>query len=284
MFLFKRRSKKTVSTNPTTNTDASTVCAAAASDVGLCRGNNEDNFILYKQSNPDCLNHCEAFAKASTKSWFFIGVFDGMGGGEIGEVAAKTAVITFLEAIERIDHSSSKTQVDCAMRQAFLDANNKVIDLQKHHQVFGTTGTVVGTNGDLIKVYHLGDSRAYLMRDQKLVQLTRDQTLAQMKMDVGIYQPDAPGAEAEKHQLTEYIGKDPTRKYLRPLESDWFSLQSGDGILLCSDGLYDMCSDLQIRDLLLSHSSPSEKVKALTAAALSAGGLDNVTCIYMVQP
>ena len=175
-------------------------------------------------------------------------------------------------------------QIDSTMRQAFLDANNKIIDLQKQHQVFGTTGTVAVTNGDLIKIYHLGDSRAYLMRNRELSQLTRDQTLAQMKMDVGIYQPDAPGAEAEKHQLTEYIGKDPTKQYLRPLESDWFSLQSGDGILLCSDGLYDMCSDLQIGDLLASDASPSEKAKALTAAALSAGGSDNVTCIYMVNP
>lgn len=280
MFFFKRKAKKG---DPVTAAAPNQpgFRAAVISDVGSLRDNNEDNFILGRHTNQSCLSYCEAFIEIPAHCWFFIGVFDGMGGGEIGEIAAKTAVDTILAASEQIKSDASKSQVDVLMRQAFLDANNKIIDLQQHHHVFGTTGTVLGTNGVVSKVYHLGDSRAYLVRNGELFQITRDQTLAQMKIDVGIYQPDAPEAEAEKHQLTEYIGKDHTKKYLRPVESDWFSLLPDDGVLLCSDGLYDMCDDTQIGSILSSQTGIFEKVKALTDAAISNGGIDNITCIYM---
>ena len=68
------------------------------------------------------------------------------------------------------------------MREAFLRSNNEIIDLQKEHCVYGSTGTVVSIGSGEFKIYHLGDSRAYLLRDGELMQLTRDQTLAQMKM------------------------------------------------------------------------------------------------------
>lgn len=283
MFFLKRKRKKDASHTAGAATDVPTICAAVSSDVGLLRSNNEDNFLMGRHTNPSCCNHCEAFVESSNDVWFFAGVFDGMGGGDIGEVAAKAAAETFLDAEDRLDKDASQTQVDTALRKAFLDANNKIVDLQQHHQVFGTTGTVLATNGTIYKVYHLGDSRAYLVRETELYQLTRDQTLAQMKIDVGLYQPDDPKAEEEKHHLTEYIGKDQTKQYLHPLEGDWSDLRPGDGILLCSDGLYDMCSDRMIGETLIAHSEIQQKTNALVDAALSQGGIDNITCIYLIR-
>lgn len=281
--LFFRRKLKRETVSPDVSSPAVTrpVTGAVVSDVGCLRSNNEDNFILGNSTNKDCADHCEAAADNGQDFWFFAGVFDGMGGGEIGEVAAKTAVSVFLDAIGQIKGSGAQAQIDSHMREAFLEANNRIIDLQQQYHVFGTTGTILCTNGTLCKIYHLGDSRAYLVRAGMLSQITRDQTLAQMKIDVGLYRPDDPQAEADKHKLTEYIGRDPTRVHLRPMESEWFSADPGDLILLCSDGLYDMCSDREITDILSNHTEASRCAAALVEAAVSHGGEDNITCICL---
>jgi protein phosphatase len=256
------------------------VTGAVVSDVGCLRDNNEDNFILGKHINANCGNFSEALMERNEDPWVFAGVFDGMGGGEKGEIAAQCAAQAFRNAAAQISDDASCNDVDAVLRKAFLEANNKIIDMQDN-RVYGTTGTVVATNSTSYKIYHLGDSRAYLFRDGQLVPLTRDQTLAQMKIDVGLYLPDDPQAEAEKHKLTEYIGKDPTKKHLRPVESEWIPRNCRALLLLCSDGLYDMCTDQEILEILSRESDILGKAKALVAAALDNGGIDNVTCVLL---
>ena len=221
------------------------IVAAVVSNVGNSRENNEDNFLIGDFINMSSSDHCDhtSMFNISLGSWHLFGVFDGMGGGEMGELASRDAAEAFLEAQAIIKQYSINEEIDSAVRAAFLEANNRIVARQKEHRVFGTTGTVLCTNGLLFKIYHLGDSRAYLYRDGTLLQLTRDQTLAQMKMEVGMYNEDDPSAEADKHKLTEYIGRDWTCKTIKPVESHWIPIEHGDFILLCSDGLYDMCSD-----------------------------------------
>ena len=251
------------------------------SDVGLVRKNNEDNFILRKSINENASSQKNADVCASYHigEWNCIAVFDGMGGGEKGEEASRIAAIEVLSALEQIGDGAGQRQIDEAMRAGFVRANRAIIKMQQESAVYGTTGTVCCLDGHRFKIYHLGDSRAYLFRDEQLFQLTRDQTVAQMKIDAGFYDKDDPRIEAEKHQLTEYIGYDWTTENMRPIESEWIEIRSGDQLILCSDGLYDMCTDMEMEDILKKASEADKASDALVEKALTNGGRDNVTCI-----
>lgn len=254
---------------------------SVASDVGCVRGNNEDNYILGTHLNADSSDHSECSVSAPDRSghWHFAGVFDGMGGGEQGELASLQTAQVFLNASSGLNERSTKLDVEKILRNAFLEANNRIVTLQKECNIFGTTGTVLCANNVEFKIFHLGDSRAYLIRGGHLFQLTKDQTLAQIKMDAGLYDEAAPQAEADKHKLTEYIGRDWTQKNLHPVESEWICIQKADRLLLCSDGLYDMCSDTEMEKTLQRCGDTQEQVKRLVETARRNGGLDNITCL-----
>lgn len=257
-----------------------------ASDVGCVRGNNEDNYVLGKHMNICSADYSVASVDPIETSWGWqiAGVFDGMGGGEMGELASRDTASVFLGAFCHLSDTATKTEVDQTIRKAFLEANNKIVAHQKKYKVFGTTGTVLCTDCNEIKFYHLGDSRAYLLRKNNLQQLTKDQTLAQMKVEVGMYQENDPAAEADKHKLTEYIGRDWTCENIKPVESPWIPVEAGDYILLCSDGLYDMCSDEEILEILRGNHSPQEKADELVKKASTSGGEDNITCVIVMFP
>lgn len=255
------------------------------SDVGLVRTNNEDNFLLGVRMNDIADKHLQAeiaLAQTESEMWHLFCVFDGMGGGEKGEVASSIASKMFQKVSVCLKDYTTKTEIDTVLRRTFLDSNNEIVLLQQKFKIYGTTGTVLCTNGIDFKIYHLGDSRAYLLRDGQLFQLTRDQTLAQMKIDVGLYDENDPQAEAERHKLTEYIGRDWTKENLRPVESEWMKFQPNDRMLLCSDGLYDMCTDVDIIEILKTAPSANEASATLVDTAISKGGEDNITCLVLV--
>lgn len=256
---------------------------SVVSDLGCVRENNEDNYVLGKYMNSQSADHSEISVSLSDPAgqWYLAGVFDGIGGGDKGELASQMAARIFLETGARLKEDSTKSNVDLLLRSAFLEANNAIVSLQQECGVLGTTGTVLCTNGVEWKIYHLGDSRAYLIREGRLIRLTRDQTLAQMKIDAGLYQAEGPWAQADKHKLTEYIGRDRTRENLRPQESEWAALRETDRVLLCSDGLYDMCPEAQIAQILGQTSDLERQTRELTGAARDNGGEDNITCIVI---
>lgn len=258
-------------------------CGSVVSDIGCVRLTNEDNYALDGHMNANMEEHSEASVSLSKTSgkWWLAGVFDGMGGGEMGELAARDAAEIFREAFRGIGSNLPKDEVDSIVRKAFLRANNRIVDLREKYNVYGTTGTVIASNGFDFKIYHLGDSRAYIFRENDLFQLTKDQTLAQMKIDSGIYGPDDPDADADRHKLTEYIGRDWTRENIRPVESQWIPVRLGDGVLICSDGLYGMCSDEEITGILRRAGDLDEKCAMLVDRARRHGGVDNITSILI---
>lgn len=255
----------------------------AISDIGYKRSNNEDNYILDENINANCNARSKTIVTALPKNgeWQCAGVFDGMGGGEMGELASKNAANCFSDAFKYIMDECSQSDIDKIIRSAFLEANNKIISLQKQYNILGTTGTVLCTNGFVFKIYHLGDSRGYLFRDKKLFQLTKDQTLGQMKQDSGFNMGNGYISESDNHKLTDYIGRDFTCKNIKPIESNWNLVEQQDYIILCSDGLYDMCSDENISTILLEENSVNEKTAKLVKKALNNGGLDNITCVII---
>jgi protein phosphatase len=139
----------------------------------------------------------------------------------------------------------------------------------------GTTCTAAVFGLDHLAVAQVGDSRAYLLRGGRLELLTRDQTLASQMIESGILEPDKVGNFPYKHVLSQALG---TNGPIKPVVTD-FSLEDGDRVLLCSDGLHGPVSDDTISIILKVSRDPAQATRALVDAALAAGGPDNVTVI-----
>ena len=260
-----------------------TVSSGAICDVGNRRSNNEDNFLLVGQINDKMENHREAASiiQLKEKDWVAYGVFDGMGGCEAGEIAAILAAGKF-EENTRKSRLRSKEDVDSVARYCYQESNQAIIKKQREiNSLLGTTGTAVFTNGREFKVFHLGDSRAYLFRNGILGQITRDQTLAEMKIQTGAYHRGDLEELKDRHKLVCYIGCDEESQAVMPEESIWIEVKPGDRILLCSDGLYDMCSDEEILSVFHELDATSDILNKLQSLAKGHGGKDNVTCLLI---
>lgn len=264
-------------------THAHVICGfhgCALSDIGRFHGKNEDNFLLLDEINETCSDRRAASASEAGRSggWYLAGVFDGISSGENAEAASRETAKAFQVIAPSLKQGQTKESVERVIRNAFLSAGSAVNRLQRTGSLPGSTGTVLCTNLKAFKIFHLGDSRAYLFRNCRLHQLTRDQTLAQLKLDAGLYDKQNPTMEADSHILTDYIGRSPNGY---PVESSWIPIQENDIVLLCSDGLYDMCSGSEIERILQERRSAEDQTRQMVDMALRKGGVDNITCIVI---
>lgn len=227
--------------------------SAARSDVGLVREGNEDS----------------GYAGAH-----LLVVADGMGGHAAGELASATAVATMAD-IEIAAPESADVLAELA---AAIDATGEVIrHVISRHPTFtgmGTTVSAVYWMGERIAVAHVGDSRAYLLRDGDLSQLTHDHTLVQSLVDQG----RITEAEAAVHPRRSIILR--ALDGLNPVEPDLSVRESrlGDRYLLCSDGLSGVVSNAELQ-ALLNEGDPTGAVTRLVELALERGAPDNVTVV-----
>ena len=229
--------------------------AAAATDVGNIRDNNQDDLLIVDD--------------------FLFVVADGMGGHVAGEVASREAV----EAIRDAFSSGPGTTDD--LREAVRLANGAVWKRgadEPSYRGMGTTVTAVAVvEGDRLAVANVGDSRTYLLRDDELHQLTQDHSFVQEAVRSG----QLTRAQAESHprrsQLTRALGVsddvDVDMEVIEPL--------SGDRLLLCSDGLWDEVGDELIAMVLAGRKDPEEAASELVRWAKDAGGRDNITVIVI---
>lgn len=250
------------------------------SDVGLVRVNNEDNFLLGHCLNEHRVNHMDSFFCQDIGKWTCAAVFDGMGGVEGGEIASHIAAHVFQENSLEIS-TLNPDEITEVFEKSFVEANYSVINERKHKSTCGTTCSAIATNGLQFRIFHRGDSRVYLLREGRLFILSKDHTLAQLKLDVGIYHSKEEVLERENHQLTEYIGMDELGGTSKPFESEWFELKENDRILMCSDGLYDMCTKQDILDILQNTENIENAANKLLQLALKNGGKDNVTILIL---
>lgn len=246
------------------------------SDTGCIRSTNEDNFLLMDQINEMCKNHSKmsVIEQGEPKNWLLAGVFDGISSTEMAEMASRKAATAFCKAGTALQSIYSNGQAEQLLRGTFYEVNEQIAKARRG----GTTATVLCANQQFFKIFQLGDSRAYLFRNGQLYQLTRDQTLAQLKLDAGLYNTYGQGIYRESHILTDYIGRD---RGGYPVESDWIPIQSGDRVLLCSDGLYELCSDAQMVNILQENLSTEKQVEKMVAVAKENGGVDNITCMVL---
>lgn len=229
---------------------------AARSDVGVIRPSNEDSG--YGGSR-------------------VLVVADGMGGHAAGELASATAVAVFAELDLAGAFSDGGGDVLAVLTEAVDDAHGELAQIvadSPNAAGLGTTVTALVWLGDRLALAHIGDSRAYLLRDGQLFQLTRDHTFVQTLVDAGTITKDEAAVHAKRNLLTRALDG------MHQVDPDLSmrEVEANDRFLLCTDGLSGVLSDDDIRRLLIG-AEPTAAVTALVDLALERGAPDNVTCV-----
>jgi protein phosphatase len=228
---------------------------AARSDVGLVRSNNQDSAY----AGPNLLV-----------------VADGMGGHAGGDVAS-ALTIAALVGLDRPDHSSDQSMSELersidGARQDLVDATTADPDLAG----MGTTVTALLKSGNTLAIAHLGDSRAYLLRDGTLAQVTVDHTFVQHLVDTGRITPDEAESHPQRNVVMRVLGD-----FDLDLTPDLSIREAvpGDRWMLCSDGLSGFVPDDEIAEVLISVTTPQDAVERLVSMSMRAGSTDNITVV-----
>jgi protein phosphatase len=182
-----------------------------------------------------------------------------------------------IRALIGLDEEPDRGEPLRALRTAVDQANREIhatAESERAHQGMGTTVTALLLSGGQFALLHVGDSRAYLLRDGVLSQVTRDDTYVQALVDQGVLTPEG----ARNHPQRSLVTRAVHGEHIAPT-CQLVSAQPGDRFLLCSDGLSDIVTDAAIGQTLLSYPEPQECAEQLVKLALQAGAPDNVTVI-----
>ena len=202
-------------------------------------------------------------------------VADGVGGQQYGRDAADTAVAAISQVFYRLRQENET--IVAALHEALLQANDAIFHKAQSRGVERMGSTVVAAviQHNQLSVANVGDARGYLLRQGQLAQLTHDDTWVQRQVDAGMLTP----ADAAQHELrnvvTQVLGNKPEIT-VNMLEA--MTLEDGDLILLCSDGLYDVLTDGQIIEIM-TQNQPQEAAERLVQAAIVAEATDNITAV-----
>jgi len=236
------------------------ITCAGRTDVGIIRSGNEDSYLMV----PD--------------RGIFV-VADGMGGHAAGEVASEMAVRFVARELGSLK-GLSDDQVADRMRAAIRSANGAIFQrtLTEHDKRgMGTTVTSMVLYDTRFLIGQVGDSRAYLFRDGKLIQLTKDHSYVQEQVDAGYLTPEQARSHPYSNVITRCVGAN------SDVMPDIYlgTVKPKDLFLLASDGLTGMLEDNQLADLLTAIRKPQEQVDELITEANRHGGLDNITAILV---
>jgi protein phosphatase len=221
-------------------------------DVGLIRDHNEDSLLVMPP--------------------LYV-IADGMGGHAAGEVASELAIHVFEDAgITGIDPG--------ALRRAVIESNNVIIKAAQEglgRMGMGTTLTAAVIEEDQLLIAQVGDSRAYLLQNGQLRQVTRDHSYVEELISSGHITRAEARTHPKRSVITRALGSDPN------VLPDLYEMRihGGDRLLLCSDGLSSMLDTSTIQSALIENPDPQRAADALTEAANRAGGHDNITVIVV---
>jgi PPM family protein phosphatase len=220
-------------------------------DVGRQRSVNEDSLVLAPP---------------------FFAVADGMGGAKAGEVASAMAAGTFE------GEADSGEPAEAQLTRILREANRRIYELaasDDSHRGMGTTVTAAKVTGNQVSLGHVGDSRAYRLRDGELEQVTRDHSLVAELERSGQITPEAAEHHPQRSIITRALGPEPD------VQVDTYTLagRDGDVFLICSDGLTSMISDDELGSILRSSDSLDDAADSLVRAANQSGGKDNITVV-----
>jgi protein phosphatase len=210
-------------------------------------------------------------------------VADGMGGQAAGEVASKRAIeVVPRELKKNLSGSSDQEAVKSIIRRSVVQANEEIIAmgaLDRDLRNMGTTVVLaVWRKGPELFIGGVGDSRAYLVRDNHIEQLTVDHSLAQALVEAKTISAEEAREHRFRNVLWKYLG---TKEVGDGPDVRAMSLKNGDRYLLCSDGLCGVATDDQILDCMNEFDEAQECADALGQLALDCGSRDNVSCIVI---
>lgn len=256
--------------------------AAARSHPGRIRDGNEDSVLSIRLSG---LLAGSASPALGPELGFFA-VADGIGGHDRGEIAScRTLQHLAAAVIDRVfkrlvltDRGVDEAWMERALRECILAANAELLVLQRaNHSDMGTTLTAVLVIGGRAVVANIGDSRTYLWRDDALAQITRDHSLVATLVAAGRLEPEAVFTHDQKAMIYRSVGE------ADELVVDTFalSLRPGDGLLLCSDGLWEMVRDEGLAAALRAEADPQAVCDRLVDDANRAGGEDNISLLVV---
>jgi PPM family protein phosphatase len=242
----------------------------AKTDLGSVRENNEDKFDLLEP---------QPSGKHAFKGRFY-GVADGMGGHSAGQIASELALKTVIHAY----YADAATGIVNSLNYAISEANGLIYDTAQmipDRRDMGTTLTCGVVYEDRLTIAHTGDSRAYLIRDDKIEQITRDHSWVAEQVSLGALTIEQAQMSPFRNIITRSIGTQPT------VEPDFYAIDllEGDRILMCSDGL---TAHLEATDILrlagnqpALEAGPSMTAMKLIEVANARGGRDNITVLIL---
>jgi serine/threonine protein phosphatase PrpC len=222
-------------------------------DTGLQRRANEDSLLA--------------------RSPLFV-VADGMGGAQAGEVASRIAVESFHGGLGDSSIPEERLAANA------LAANARIHELSQRnaeHAGMGTTLTAIYVGEEEVAIAHVGDSRAYCLRDGELLRLTDDHSLVDELIREGRLTPEEAEEHPQRSIITRALGPEETVE----VDTRSFRARSEDVYLLCSDGLTSMVPEVRLAAILVTHPRLSDAGEALIAEANRAGGRDNITVILL---
>ena len=237
------------------------------SDIGCQRENNEDYFSYWEPEGEEQFQQKGRLAV----------VADGMGGYEGGQDASRLAVETVLETYRTTPALDPQAALLHSL-QAAHECIRRYADTHPELYGMGTTCTAIALSGARLYFAHVGDSRLYLARGPQISRLTKDHSYVGRLVESGILSSEEAEAHPQRHILTAALG---AGSDLTPdFPESPLSLENGDTLLLCTDGLWAVVADDELRDVA-ERSRPAEACRELVAMAMERGGPDNITVLVI---
>jgi protein phosphatase len=204
---------------------------------------------------------------------------DGMGGHAAGDVASRIATGRIAAELVAGEHADPRELVYRAVETAHAAVQQAA---QSHgREGMGTTAVIALIGGDRLYLCHVGDSRAYLVRDGQELLLTRDQTRVQLMVDQGLISPGDAATHPDAGLLTQAVGQDGSIEPFVTPEPDGIPLQLNDAVVLCSDGVHQSQSPGGLVRIIAGRSA-TEAARALVSAAIDRDGSDNATAVVAI--
>jgi serine/threonine protein phosphatase PrpC len=236
---------------------------ASLSDIGCQRENNEDQYAYWEPAND------EEFARKGRLAI----VADGMGGHEGGQEASRIAVETIRETFAENPDGDAQS----LLTVGFKIAHERILEYASAHPELhgmGTTATAIALKGNQLYYAHVGDSRLYLVRGANISRVTHDHSYVGRLVQNGVISAAEAEIHPQRHILTAALGAG--AELLPETPEHAIELQKDDVLVLCTDGLWSLLSENEIRDVV-SGSEPTEACRALIQMTKDRGGPDNIT-------
>lgn len=265
--------EREVSANDQAN--ISLVRVYGCTDVGRVRKANEDNFLIADLSTRVVSEPGQLQKFPVGERGMLLLVSDGMGGRKAGEVASQIVVDVFRNELVNRDSRQNGCDILAEITKKANWAIWSRAQRNAEEQGMGATLTAVLIESNKAHIVQVGDSRAYVVRNNSLFRLTKDQSMVQTLIDSGLIQPEEAESHPYRHVILQSLGAEPT---VYPVTST-IDLYSGDCLLLCSDGLSNMVKDEVMCDMILSAPTIESSTRALLDTANANGGKDNITII-----